>query len=221
MITLSAHKKVFNLSTLVPLEFLDIGVVHISISAGSQVEIIDDLHEVSSLETEIRVFLAQDAYLLYRCSVRTVRDKLFTKVLFFELVGIAAKIDVFCAIEGRKSEMYTLKTVQHHHAYATESNVIVHSVLHDGAQLSCNTVIRIEKSAQRSRAIEQNRNLLIGENVRVTTIPTLEVEVDDVSVVHGAAMSGIDDAHLFYLQSRGLSPCNSQKLLIHAFLFSI
>src|SRR5436190_1119631 len=78
----------------------------------------------------------------------------------------------------------------------------IKSVLFDESRLYCENLIRIEKDAQKVVASEQNKNLLIGEKSRVVSIPKLEVEANDVSCQHGAAISKLNNDHLFYLQSR-------------------
>jgi Fe-S cluster assembly protein SufB len=46
--------------------------------------------------------------------------------------------------------------------------------------------------------------LLIGEQVRSDTYPTMEIAEDDVRVEHEARVSKLGEEQLFYLQSRGL-----------------
>jgi Fe-S cluster assembly protein SufD len=77
------------------------------------------------------------------------------------------------------------------------------------------TVVR--KDAQKTNAIQSNRNLLLSGDAVINTKPQLEILADDVRCTHGATVGQIDQEALFYMQSRGIPAGAARQLLIHAF----
>ena len=77
--------------------------------------------------------------------------------------------------------------------------------LQDVARTVYAGLIRIEKGAARSDAYQANRNLVLSDKAKATSIPMLEIDNNDVRCTHGATVGPVDPNHLFYLQSRGIS----------------
>jgi Fe-S cluster assembly protein SufD len=55
----------------------------------------------------------------------------------------------------------------------------------------------------------------------VDTKPQLEIVADNVKCAHGATVSQLQADEIFYLQSRGISAAQAQRLLIYAFAMDI
>ncbi len=77
--------------------------------------------------------------------------------------------------------------------------------------------IMVREGAQKTDAKQTNQSLLLSNDARVESRPQLEILADDVKCTHGATVGQIDDAALFYLQSRGLSAEAARNLLIYGF----
>ena len=180
----------------------------LTLSAGTHV-LTDDV-----TSGHVTIILQRDAVLQMTCSVNTSLEKQLT----IRLVEPGAKAKVRANVQLSATDVVKFKTFQHHQAPDTQSALEIRGVLFDSARLWCDNLIRIDKDAQRVVASEQNKNLLLGPNARVTTIPKMEVLADDVSCLHGAAISRLDDEHLYYLQSRGLELEQAKQLLIAGFL---
>lgn len=80
-----------------------------------------------------------------------------------------------------------------------------------------NGKIFVPRAAQMTNASQENRNLLLSDKARVDTKPQLEIVADNVKCAHGATVSQLEADEVFYLQSRGISQDNAQRLLIFAF----
>jgi Fe-S cluster assembly protein SufD len=63
-----------------------------------------------------------------------------------------------------------------------------------------------------------NKNLLLSDTAQIDTQPKLEIFADDVKCTHGAAVGRLDQAALFYLNSRGLGELEARELLVHGFV---
>ena len=81
--------------------------------------------------------------------------------------------------------------------------------------------VYVEKNAQKTNAYQSNKNILLSAEASANSKPQLEIYADDVKCSHGSSTGQLDKEQLFYLQSRGISKENSQRLLLHAFASNI
>ena len=77
--------------------------------------------------------------------------------------------------------------------------------------------ILVRKDAQKTDAIQTNRNLLLSREALVNSTPALEINADDVKCKHGSTIGQIDAHALFYLRSRGIGEDDARALLTWAF----
>ncbi len=81
-----------------------------------------------------------------------------------------------------------------------------------------NGKIIVRKDAQKTNAIQSNKNLLLSGDAVINTKPQLEIFADDVRCTHGATVGQLDKEALFYMQSRGIAAAQARDLLTHAFV---
>ena len=77
--------------------------------------------------------------------------------------------------------------------------------------------ILVRPDAQKTDAIQKNRNLLLSPDATIDTKPLLEIFADDVRCTHGATIGQLDAESLFYLRSRGIGKAEARELLVYAF----
>ncbi|MCC6858363.1 MAG: Fe-S cluster assembly protein SufD [Bryobacterales bacterium] len=77
--------------------------------------------------------------------------------------------------------------------------------------------IIVRKDAQKTDAIQSNKNLLLSEEASINSKPQLEIYADDVRCTHGATVGQLDADALFYLRSRGIRAEEARNMLIAAF----
>jgi Fe-S cluster assembly protein SufD len=77
--------------------------------------------------------------------------------------------------------------------------------------------IYVHPIAQKTDAKQTNKNLLLSDDATADTKPQLEIYADDVKCTHGATIGQLNNESIFYLRSRGISPDNARRMLIHAF----
>ncbi len=81
--------------------------------------------------------------------------------------------------------------------------------------------ILVRPDAQKTDAIQRNRNLLLSPDATIDTKPQLEIFANDVRCTHGATVGQMDPEALFYLCSRGVGREQAREMLIHAFAAEI
>jgi Fe-S cluster assembly protein SufD len=77
--------------------------------------------------------------------------------------------------------------------------------------------ILVRKDAQKTDAVQTNKNLLLSREALVNSTPALEILADDVKCRHGSTTGQLDAAALFYLRSRGIGEEAARALLTWAF----
>ena len=97
------------------------------------------------------------------------------------------------------------------------SHELYKGILDGKAHAVFNGKIIVRKDAQKTNAIQKNKNLLLSEDAMVDTKPQLEIFANDVRCTHGATVGQIDPEALFYLCSRGIGRREARALLTYAF----
>jgi Fe-S cluster assembly protein SufD len=81
--------------------------------------------------------------------------------------------------------------------------------------------IYVEKDAQKTDAVQANRNLLLSNRALCNSQPQLEIFADDVRCTHGSTVGQLDETAIFYLRSRGIGEEAARSLLTYAFAADI
>jgi Fe-S cluster assembly protein SufD len=108
-------------------------------------------------------------------------------------------------------------TFQNHEKGNTISDLLYKGALEGKARSIYMGLIKIHKEAQRSDAYQANRNLMLSPLARADSIPSLEIEANDVRCTHGATMGEVDAEQLFYLVSRGIPRDEAIRLIVDGF----
>jgi Fe-S cluster assembly protein SufD len=77
--------------------------------------------------------------------------------------------------------------------------------------------IIVRPDAQKTDAMQTNKNLLLSREALVNSTPALEIFADDVKCRHGSTIGQLDAGALFYLRSRGIGEREARDLLVYAF----
>lgn len=211
----SLFKEVDNASSSSPLS--------ITVNPEIKVELIDDRGLASDSQQPLECIVQRNASLSYvmRCTAAeelAVHPCSTVKKIALVLNGEGAYAQARAVYFGVPTSNITFETMQHHKVPHTSSFVEVKTVLDGASTMTCNSMIKVDKAAQRTDARQVNKNILLHSQARAVSVPQLEIEADDVSCKHGAAVSALNDEHFFYLQSRGLTRSLTQEMLIEAFL---
>jgi Fe-S cluster assembly scaffold protein SufB len=136
----------------------------------------------------------------------------------FELNVSDIELYVFALFIGKDTNEHTLNINQIHNAPKTTSHVSVQYLGQDASSLHYNGLIRIAKEATQSDASQKNTNLLISDNASAFSFPSLEILTDDVICHHGSTTSRINQDHLFYAESRGVSLVDAEQMIADGFI---
>jgi Fe-S cluster assembly protein SufD len=110
----------------------------------------------------------------------------------------------------------THSVIDHQQPHCT-SHQLYKGILDGKSRAVFNGKIFVRHGAQKTDAMQTNKNLLLSKEARVDTKPQLEILADDVKCAHGAAVGQIEEDELFYLQTRGLHTELARNLLTYGF----
>jgi len=117
---------------------------------------------------------------------------------------------------GADQHTDTHSVIDHQQPHCT-SHQLYKGILDGNARAVFNGKIFVREGAQKTDAMQTNKNLLLSQQARVDTKPQLEIYADDVKCAHGAAVGQIDEEELFYLRARGINPELGRNLLTYGF----
>ena len=110
----------------------------------------------------------------------------------------------------------THSVIDHRQPHCT-SHQLYKGILDGKSRAVFNGKIFVRHGAQKTDAMQTNKNLLLSNEARVDTKPQLEILADDVKCAHGAAVGQIDEDELFYLETRGIHTELARNLLTYGF----
>jgi len=78
-------------------------------------------------------------------------------------------------------------------------------------------LIQIDPGAQQTHTYLQIHSMMLSPKARVDAIPSVLVSADDVSASHGGTVGELDEAAIFYMQSRGLDRPSAVRVIVEGF----
>jgi Fe-S cluster assembly protein SufD len=141
-----------------------------------------------------------------------------------------ARNEIAVTLDGEGAEcnlngLYVTGGRQHVDNYTTLDHAQPHSnsrelykgVLDGQSQAVFHGRIIVRPEAQKTDAIQRNKNLLLSDGAVINTKPQLEIYADDVKCTHGATVGQVDADAIVYLRSRGIPLEEARSLLTYAF----
>lgn len=146
------------------------------------------------------------------------------------LGGKLARHDISVVLDHEGAEcwvdgLYVVGSDQHADTHSVidhkqphcNSRQLYKGILDGNGRAVFNGIIFVREGAQKTDAMQTNKNLLLSDKARVDTKPQLEIYADDVKCAHGAAVGQIDEDELFYLETRGIERSVGRNLLTYGF----
>ena len=124
------------------------------------------------------------------------------------------------AVADKRQAVDNFTFIDHKAAHCTSDELFKY-VLEDSATGVFNGRILVRQGAQKTSAIQTNRNLCTTKEAHIYTQPQLEIYADDVKCSHGATTGQLDTNALFYMRSRGIPEAEARMLLMVAFTHDV
>lgn len=140
-----------------------------------------------------------------------------TSYLGTRIEGGGGSVDLLGLALAKGEQQVEIRTLQDHVGRSGNSDALVKSILRGSSRFYFDGVVKIFKSGQNTNAFQSNPNLLLSSDARAESIPTLEIEADDVACKHAASIGGIDEDEKFYLLSRGIPIRETETIITEGF----
>jgi Fe-S cluster assembly protein SufB len=105
-----------------------------------------------------------------------------------------------------------------HVAPDTKSTIKAKSISVNGGITTYRGLVKVAKSAERSKVSVECDALLIGDDAISNTYPYMKINNSTTDIAHEARVGKIGDDEIFYLQSRGLSEEAAMNLVVSGFI---
>ena len=135
-----------------------------------------------------------------------------------DLLGENSRSDMISISLPVENQVVDQRTLQHHAAPHTGSDLLYKNALYDTARTIFSGLITVDEGAHYTDAYQTCRNLLNSEDAEANSMPGLEINADQVKCSHGSTSSPVSDDELFYLKARGINDGAARKLIVQGFL---
>ncbi len=105
-----------------------------------------------------------------------------------------------------------------HETKKTISSMENYGVVQNEASLSFLGVGHIKKGTKSSQARQSAKIMIFDKLCKASASPILKIDENDTIASHAAALGKINDEHLFYLMSRGISESEAKKIITLGYL---
>ena len=119
---------------------------------------------------------------------------------------------------GKAKQLQNFTTKTHHYGHNTDGQIIQRGVLLGETNAVFNAIGKIEDGSIGTNAEQESRVLMLSKDARGDANPILLIDENDVTAGHAASVGRIDESQVYYLQSRGLTRKQAERLIIHGFL---
>jgi Fe-S cluster assembly protein SufD len=134
-----------------------------------------------------------------------------------DLVGNGSSSELVGLYFGDEQQVFDYRIVVNHHGKNTRSDIFLKGAVEDEAESVFTGLLKIWPDATRTSTFETNRNLVLSDGAKAHSVPNLEILCDDVVCGHGSTVGPLEEEHMYYLMSRGLSRERAQRVLIRGF----
>jgi Fe-S cluster assembly protein SufD len=198
------------------------GVVEHVIGRNAQVRYV----QLQRWAPETYAFSWQRAHLAADSHLRTLNvamgARLARNTVQVVLAGRGAQADLLAVVATDGRQHVDFQTLQDHFGDATRSDLIIHNALRGRSSSNFTGLIRINHTARQTESSQEQKNILLSAHAKADSDPKLEILNNDViRCTHGAAVGPVDPELVFYLQSRGLTQQDAERLIVEGFFQSV
>lgn len=132
------------------------------------------------------------------------------------LSGDGATLKIIGIFLGTQNNSITFNTNVIHKASHTKSLTSLRGVFLNRSSFSNDGLVSIFKGAKNTDGYFASK-ILLFDDAKGRSVPSLEIDENEVKAGHASTVGRPDEEQLFYLQSRGLSEKAAEKLIISGF----
>ena len=128
----------------------------------------------------------------------------------------SAKVRMAALSESSDRKKYVVSI--EHHAKNTHGQMDNYGVVKDQGRLTIDGIGTITKGQHASSNHQTNKIMIFDKDCIASANPYLFIDDFDVKASHAAGVGKMDEDHLYYLQSRGLTKKQAMQLITYGYL---
>jgi len=138
-----------------------------------------------------------------------------------EFLGTGAENELRTTFLGAGDQVHDFRTRQFHQVPRTRSTLLSKGAVADHSRSVYTGLIEIEKGAKRTDARQTNHNLLLSPHAHADSVPNLDIRENDVMCAHASSVGPLDELQRWYLESRGVTRPDAERLMIQGFFYEM
>ncbi len=151
---------------------------------------------------------------LAQLGARLVRSRVDNR-----LEGDRSSVEQVEIVFGGEDQLFDLTSYTRHIGRDTTGNLLSKGALLDRSRSFMKGMIVIDRSAVGTDSFLGEFGMNLAKATRSVAIPSLEIDQPDCRrAAHASSVGPIDEAQLFYLESRGIPPDEARKFIVLGFL---
>jgi len=138
-----------------------------------------------------------------------------------EMLAPGAENELRTTFLGSGTQVHDFRTRQFHISGRTRSTLLSKGAVADQSRSVYTGLIEIEKGAKRTDARQTNHNLLLSPHAHADSVPNLDIRENDVVCAHASSVGPLDELQRWYLESRGVTRRDAERLMIQGFFYEM
>ncbi len=135
------------------------------------------------------------------------------------LVGDRSSVEQVEIVFGSDAQVFDLTSYTTHIGRDTTGDLLSKGALLEAARASFKGLITIDKTAVGTDSFLGEFGMNLSKQARSVAIPSLEIDQPDCRrAMHSSSVGPVDEAQLFYLESRGIPEDEARKFIVLGFL---
>jgi len=176
----------------------------------------NNCHNLENVEVQEDVYLYDNA--LCQCGYAELSDGSYKGIYHYYLDGEGADAKVRMAILSKEKERKHYEVLIQHNRPHTYGQMDNYGVVKDAGRLTIDGIGTITKGQHGSASHQTNKIMVFDSECLASANPYLYIDEYDVKASHAAGVGKMDEEHLYYLQSRGLTKKQAMQLITYGYL---
>ena len=160
-------------------------------------------------------------YARVSCAYVELTDYTTLSKIKYRLLEEEASVKLRLASLSKEKENKHYEMTLEHLAPHTYGDMDNYGIVKSKASLIIDGVGRIYKGMSGSDTHQTNKIIVFDEGCKAQANPYLYIDEYDVKASHGASVGKIDEDHLYYLMSRGLSKQDAMHLVTYGYFLPV
>ncbi|MCK9235863.1 MAG: SufD family Fe-S cluster assembly protein [Acholeplasmataceae bacterium] len=135
-----------------------------------------------------------------------------------DLLGEGAEVLLRSVAISSDENIQNIDVLITHKAPHTHGDMTNIGIANKKGKIILNGIEKIEKGMKNANAFQTLKGIITSDQASIDVNPILLIDEYDIKAGHGATIGKIEEEQMYYLQSRGLTKEDAERLIINGFL---